>query len=47
MKKMAHEPMVAFPSLPKIRLSEFVVSFKPTTRGFCVVPEMYSVALLA
>jgi hypothetical protein len=46
-KKMppTHECMVAFPSLPKIRLSEFVVSFKPTTSGFCVEPEIYSVAL--
>jgi hypothetical protein len=41
-----HESMVTFPSLPKMRLSEFLVSFKPTTNGFCVVPAMYSEALL-
>lgn len=34
-----------FPSLPKIRLSEFVVSFAPTTSGLWVIPAMYSVAL--
>jgi hypothetical protein len=37
--------MVTLPSLAKMRLSEFVVSLEPTTSGFCVVPEMYSVAL--
>jgi hypothetical protein len=37
--------MVALPSLPKIRLSELVVSFIPTTSGSLVVPEMYSIAL--
>jgi hypothetical protein len=37
--------IVALLSLPKIRLSEFVVSLKPTTSGFLVVPEIYSVAL--
>lgn len=40
-----HEDMVAFPSLAKMRLSEFVVSLAPTTRGYWVVPEIYSVAL--
>jgi hypothetical protein len=37
--------MVAFPSLPKMRLSELVVSLNPTTSGFFVVPEIYSAAL--
>jgi hypothetical protein len=37
--------MVTLLSLPKIRPSEFVVPFKATTSGFCVVPAMYSVAL--
>jgi hypothetical protein len=32
--------MVAFPSLEKIRASERVVMFAPTTRGFLVFPEM-------
>jgi hypothetical protein len=36
---------VALPSLPKIRLSEFVVSLKPTTIGSLIVPETYSTAL--
>jgi hypothetical protein len=31
---MPHERMVALPSLPKILLSEFVLSLKPTTSGF-------------
>jgi hypothetical protein len=44
-KQATHESIVAFPSLPNIRLSELVVSLKPTTKGFCVVPEIYSVAL--
>lgn len=37
--------MVAFPLLAKMRLSEFVVSLEPATRGFSEVLEMYSVAV--
>jgi hypothetical protein len=40
-----HERIVAFPSLPKMRLSELVVSLDPTTSGFFVVPAIYSAAL--
>jgi hypothetical protein len=32
--------MVAFPSLEKIRASERVVMFTPTTRGLLVFPEI-------
>ena len=37
--------MVVLPSLPNMRLSEFVVSLWPTTSGLFVVPWMYSAAL--
>jgi hypothetical protein len=42
---LTHESMVAFPSLPKMRLSELVVSLNPTISGFFVVPAIYSAAL--
>jgi hypothetical protein len=45
MQCRTHERMVALLSLPKMRLSELVVALNPTTSGFFVVPEMYSVAL--
>ncbi len=44
-ERRTHEAMVAFRSLPKIRLSELVVSLWPTTRGLFVVPCTYSKAL--
>ena len=37
--------MVTFPSLAKMRLSELVVSFAPTTKGLPVVPSTNSTAL--
>jgi hypothetical protein len=37
--------MMALPSLRKIRLSDFVVSFKPTRNVFSLVPAVCSVAL--
>lgn len=39
--------IVLFPSLVKIRKSEFVVSFAPNARGLFGVPDINSVALQA
>ena len=40
-----HEFIVTFPSLEKMRRSDRVVTFEPTTNGFKVDPPIYSVTL--
>ena len=44
-QKQEYLVTVALPSLPKMRLSELVVSLKPTINGLLVVPARYSVNL--